>query len=183
MRTARIILSSLICILFSFIVVGCDTSNKLDASVYCKPQVSYKLHGSTESQTMELVNLIDSTCEMNKYSVVQITTDKTWTYGLELETIKFNVLMSVSENVDIDVTISNLESGENYNSTQDTYFYHKSLSINKEDTTITLDINDIFINKDSVISIEVVNSCYNNTDLKLAFGNFELYGQHPEINY
>ena len=175
------IISSLALLL---VFTGCEKENKLDAQIYCHSDINYKLHNSSEALTANISDIIGNELTAQAYETIQINTNKAWTYGLQLNKVKFDVLLSIPANVDIDITISNLENGENYNSTQDTYFYHKTLSFNKECTSVSLDIYDIFINKDATISLEVVKSCYEATpELKISIANFQLYGEHPKTNY
>lgn len=184
MKLAKIFTAIILSFLSIFAFVGCSKSNLLDAQIYCKADVNYKLYGAKDSETANMSDFIGTSLPQKAYSTIQITTDKTWTYGLTLEKIEFDILLSESANMDIDITISNLENGENYNQTQDTYFYHKTLSITQETTSITLAINDIFINKDATISIEVVESCYStHPNLTFNISNFKMYGKHENTNY
>jgi len=175
----------LLLLIFSVcIVAGCSKENALDVNIYCRPEVNYKLYNSKDSSPGNISDVIGTTLAPQAYETFQITTNKTWTYGLVLEKVEFDIILSKAVNVDIDLTISNLENGENYNSTQDTYFYHKTLSFNQETTTVTLEINDTFINKDAVFSFEVVESCYSaNPDLTISIANFKLFGEHAQTNY
>lgn len=184
MKIARILTAFSLSLLSIFAFVGCTKTNLLDAQIYCKSNINYKLNGAKDSESGQLSELIGNTFASKAYSTIQITTDKNWTYGLTLEKIEFDIILSENANVDIDVTISNLENGENYNSSQDTYFYHKTLSISQETTSITLAINDVFINKDAVISLEVVESCYTaHPNLTFSLSNFKMYGEHKNTNY
>ena len=178
-------LSALIIAILSIITfTGCKESNQLDTQIYCKTEIGYSLHKDKESYTAELTDIIGSSLLSQNYDTIQITTNKSWSYGLVLEKIEFDVILSEPANVDMDITISNLEHGENYNSTKDTYFFHKTISVNKDNTHVSLIVNDNFINKDAVISIEVVDSCYTATPtLTFSIGNFKMFGEHEQTNY
>lgn len=184
MKLLKLFTAISLSIISVFAFVGCSKSNQLDAQIYCKADVNYKLYGATDSDVANMSDLIGTSLPQKAYSTIQITTDKTWTYGLTLEKIEFGILLSENANMDIDITISNLENGDNYNQTKDTYFYHKTLSITQETTSITLAIDDIFINKDATISIEVVESCYTaHPNLTFSISNFKMYGKHENTNY
>ena len=178
-------LSAIIITFLSLITfTGCEESNLLDTQIYCKPEIGYTLNNNKDSFTASLSDITGTSLLSQNYDKIQITTYKSWTYGLVLEKIEFDVILSDSTNVDIDVTISNLEHGENHNSTTDTYFFQKTISLNKDSTHVSLIVNDNFVNKDAVISIEVVESCYSaNPDLKLSIGNFKMFGEHEQTNY
>jgi len=178
----------LCCLLLSIFVCGltaCEKDNLLDATVYLKDTVNYELNEKKKTEgTFELSNIINQNSELKNYKRIQITTKKDWTYGLEIEKIEFDILLSMPVDVDLEITVSNLENGENFNESQNTYYYHKTLSINKECTNVKLDINDIFNKKDAVISLEINESCYTSTpELKIGIGNFKMYGQHTPANY
>lgn len=177
---------AIVMLTFSLILAGCNNSNQLDVSVYCKSDVNYSLYNTDNSETLNLSDIISSTCTPNKYDVIQITTNKDWTYGLTLEKIQFDIVLSQTANVDLDITITNLENAENIKTINkvDTRYYHKTIAVNQEQSTITLDINDVFINVDSIISIEIVDSCYKtNNDLTISIGNFKMFGEHTPANY
>ena len=177
---------ALFSLIFSVVLVGCSKSNQLDVAVYCKNEVNYTLYNSKDSQQLNLSDITTSTCTPNKYSVIQITTNKDWTYGLTIEKIQFELVLSELVNVDLDITITNLENAENIKTIDkvDTRYFHKTIAVNQTNSTITLDINDVFINKDSTISIEVVKSCYeNNPNLNISIGNLKMFGQHTPTNY
>lgn len=184
MKLARIFFSILFTLCFGVVLTGCEKSTELDALTYLKPEVSYKLYKSEASSTFKTESIINATSEAMAYDTIQINTNKTWTYGLTLQTIKFDVALSEPANMDIDITVSNLENGENYNKTQDTFFYHKTVTVSQESSTVTLEINDVFIDKDATISLEIVDSCYTSfPNLKVAIGNFKMFGYHTENNY
>lgn len=184
MKHLRYITSALLLLVFSGLFIACDSSNELNVTTYCQPAPLYKLNGSDTSNALALSDLTGDTCPLNSYSVIQINTNRSWTYGLTVEKISFDIILSEASNIDIDITISNLENGANYNETADTYFFHKTLSITQPTTSITLDINDTFINKDATFSFEVVKSAYSsNSNMKLAIRNFKMFGEHKEANY
>lgn len=168
----------------SFLLTGCKSTNELDLSKYCQATVHYKLNGAESSNALTLGELTGDSCPMQAYKTIQINTNRAWTYGLSLSKVTFDILMEGADNIDIDITISNLENGQNYNQTADTYFYHKTLPISNSVTSITLDVFDTFINKDATISIEIGDSAYNsNSPLKLAIRNFKMFGEHTPTNY
>lgn len=174
----------IITVLSVFTFTGCKEGNLLDTQIYCKPEIGYTVIGDKDSYSANLSDITGTTLMSQNYDTIQITTNKSWTYGLILEKIEFDVILSEATNVDMDITISNLEHGENYNSTKDTYFFHKTISVNKDNTSVSLEVNDNFINKDAVISIEVVDSCYStNPNLTFSIGNFKMYGGHEQTNY
>ena len=176
--------SALLLIIFSLLVVSCSKTNNLDLATYFKPSVNYKLYKTKDSNVADINDFISDTPILNSYTIIQFTSNKNWTYGLNLETVAFDITLSEAANMDIDITISNLENGENYNKTENTYFYHKTLSINQINTNVKLEINDIIINKECVISLEVVDSCYDsNPNLKFALTNLQITGQHKESAY
>ena len=170
---------------FCFSFIACAKNNSLDASVYLKDTVNYETGSSAIVEgKFKLDKIINGSSESMQYSKIQISTKKDWTYGLEIERIEFDVLLTQTADVDIDITVSNLENGPHFNEDQNTYYYQKTLSINKQNTTVKLDINDIFNNKGSIISIEINKSCYtSHPDLKIAIGNFKMYGKHTQVNY
>lgn len=180
----KLTLAILLCI-FSFSLIACEKNNELDVSVYCIEDIAYDLNGTSSIEgKFKLDRIINGTSDSLKYSKMQISTKKDWTYGLEIERIEFDVLLSTPADVDIDVTVSNLENGPHFNEDQNTYYYQKTLSINKQNTTIKLDIDDVFNNKSSIISIEINKACYSShPDLTIAIGNFKMFGQHNEVNY
>lgn len=180
----KITLAFLLCI-FSFNLIACEKNNKLDVSVYCKEDIAYDLNGTSSVEgKFKLDRIINGTSDSLKYSKIQISTKKDWTYGLEIDRIEFDILLSTPADVDIDVTVSNLENGPHFNEDQNTYYYQKTLSINKQNTTIKLDIDDVFNSKSSIISIEINKACYSShPDLTIAIGNFKMFGQHNEVNY
>ena len=125
---SAIIISCCTIIVFS----GCEKNNLLDTTIYCLPEISYKTFGDKDSYTANLSEITSNTLLPQNYDTIQITTNKSWTYGLVLEKIEFDVILSSIANMDIDVTISHLEHGENHNATSDTYYFHKTITINKE---------------------------------------------------
>lgn len=178
--------SLLLFVLCIFVInfTACTKDNSLDLTVYLKDTVNYEIAENNTENSFSLSEIINSSSELKQYSRIQINTKKDWTYGLELERIEFDIILSTPADVDIDITISNLENGEHFNESQNTYYYHKTLSINKENTTVKLDINDTFTKKGSVISLEINNSCYSsNKELKIGIANLKMYGQHTEANY
>lgn len=172
-------------IVFPTALTACDADNSLILTTYCRNTVNYELNDSNKTEgKFELAKIIDSSCDPNQYTKIQITTHRDWTYGLKIERIEFDIILSTPADVDIDITVSNLENGPHLDEEKNTYYYHKTLSINKESTTAKLDINDTFNDKDSVISIEINKSCYTtNSDLKIAIGNLKMFGQHTPANY
>lgn len=183
-KTIKQILSIASVLIFGLIVVGCSEKNTLDLRTYFKTSVTYKVNNSKDSGTMDLDYLISDEPTMDCYTVIQISSNKNWTYGLTLEKFEFDVIMSEVANLDIDLTISNLQNAENYNKTTEENYYHKTLSFNKLETHVTLDINDIIQNKASVLSFEVVDSCYKtNPNLTFAITNLKMSGYHQEANY
>lgn len=165
-------------------ISACSKTNELDLEVYFKKDVVYKVYNAKDSGSMHIGYLTTDKPTMDCYTVIQLTSNKDWTYGLSLEKIEFSVFLSEEANVDIDITISNLEHGENYNKTADEYFYHTTISLNKTETKVKLDINDTIINKECVISFEIVQSCYKtNPNLKLSINNLKLIAKHHESNY
>lgn len=179
----KIICTALVLVL-GLTLVACSKDNNLDLSLYLTQKAYYKLNGSTASVEATRDNYISSEVDYKNYSVIQLTTDKNWTYGLTLETVEFDVYLSEEAIVDIDITISNLENAANHNKDQDTFYYHKTLSFNSVETHVKLDINDVFINKASTISLEVNTSCYTeHPTLKLSVNNFKMSGFHKPSNY
>ena len=176
-----------LCLILLTSILGfsaCQKETPLNLSVYCYPTATYTLNGSETATGINVSDLVADTCPQNSYSKIQITTSRSWTYGLTLKKVSFDVILSEPANMDIDLTISNLENGQNYNSTKDTYFYHKTLNIGKEHTSVTLDINDTFINKDAVFSFEVVTSCYtDHPNLKFSIANLKMFGEHQQTQY
>ena len=170
---------------FVICLTACKTSNLLDISTYCKNTINYELADDKKTEgKFDLSKINNSTCDLNQYSKIQITTNRDWTYGLEIERIEFDIILSIPADVDIDITLSNLENGPHLNEEKNTFYYHKTLSINKESTPVKLDINDIFSDEDSVLSIEINKSCYaSNPNLKIAIRNLKMYGQHTPVNY
>ena len=184
MKSLKIFLTLLITCFSIFTFAGCQKSNPLDAAVYCLPEISYKTYGDKDSYTANLADIIGNNLLPQNYDTIQITTNKSWTYGMILEMVEFDVILSSEANMDIDITISHLEHGENYNATSDTYYFYKTVSITKETTKVSLVINDNFINKDATISIEVVDSCYTaNPNLTFTIANFKMFGHHEATNY
>ena len=131
-----------------------------------------------------MADVTGNNCPQNNYNKIQITTNKSWTFGLNIKKVTFDIVLSEPASMDIDLTISNLENAENYNKDKDTYYYHKTLTITKQTTSVTLEINDTFTDKESVFSFEVVESCYTSyPNLKFSINNFKIYGEHTEANY
>lgn len=184
MKRLQVILLAFLFIISALTLTACKKEESLDLSVYCNSTVSYKVYKDNNTNTMSLTDITSTSCPQKNYSVVQLSTNRTWSYGLTLNKVKFDIILSEPASMDIDLTISNLENGEQYNSTADTFFYHKTLTIGKEETTVELEINDTFINKDAVFSFEVVESCYTSfPNLKFSIVNFKLYGEHKPTNY
>ena len=186
MKAIKQILGAAIALVFALSFTACKMNNDpIDLTTYCRQTVNYQLADDKKTEgTFDLSKINNSICDPNKYSKIQITTNKDWTYGLEIDRIEFDIILSTTADIDIDITVSNLENGPHLNENQNTYYYHKTISINKESTTIKLDINDIFNNKDSTISIEIDKSCYSsNENLTIAIGNLKMYGQHTPANY
>lgn len=184
MKHLKKILTLLLILVAPLYFSACKESSSLDSNLYLKQIAYYKVNGSTTSKEQLTSSFTSGEENFQNYSVIQLNTNKDWTYGLTLEKIEFDMLLSEEANVDIEITISNLENGANYNQTQDTYYYHKTLSFNAVKTHVKLDINDIFINKDATISLEVVTSCYeSNPNLTLSLNNFKMFGFHEKTNY
>lgn len=185
MKALKSLALALLMMISAFSFVGCkETELPLNLSAYCQSDVAYQLNGSKDSANLKLSDVENDTCPLNNYTVIQIKTKRAWSYGLTLKKITFDIILSEPQSVDIDLTISNLKNGENYNETADTHFYSNTLAIAKESTTVTLDINDEFIDKDATFSFEVDKSCYNTSpNLKIAIRNFRMYGEHQETNY
>lgn len=185
MNALKKILFVMLASVFTISLAACKTSNLLDISTYCRDTINYELADNKKTEgKFELAKINNANCDFNQYSKIQITTNRDWTYGLEIERIEFDIILSAPADIDIDVTLSNLENGPHLNEEKNTYYYHKTLSINKESTPVKLDINDIFNDQDSVLSIEIDKSCYTtNPDLKIAIGNLKMYGQHTPVNY
>ena len=185
MRTIKKLLCSILFLSFAFNLIACEKNNTLDLTVYLKDTVNYQLGNDNPTEgKFSLSDIINSSSELKQYSRIQITTKKDWTYGLELERIEFDIILSMPADIDIDITLSNLENGAHFNESQNTYYFQKTLSINKENTSIKLDINDIFTKKDSCLSIEINDSCYkSNGELKIGIANLKMYGQHTEARY
>lgn len=152
--------------------------------MYLLPTSYYKLNGNSKSIDTTPDTFTSGEVNYQQYSVIQLTTNKSWTYGLTVETVEFDVYLSSAHSVDMDITISALENAQNYNSSQDIFFYHKTLSFNEEYTHVTLEINDIFVNKEGTFSLEFDTSCYTaNPELKISVNNFKMKGFHQETNY
>ena len=184
MKTFKKTLACIIALLFCTIISACSNSKEINLEVYFKTDVVYKVNNAKDSGSMHIGYLTTDKPTMDCYTVIQLTSNKDWTYGLNLEKVEFVVFLSEEANVDIDITISNLENGENYNKTEDTYFYHTTISLNKTETKVKLDINDTIINKECVISFEIVQSCYKtNPNLTLSINSLKLIGEHKELNY
>lgn len=184
MKTIKQLSILLSFIMLSLIVVSCSNKNTLDLRVYFNNSITYKVNNSKDSGTMDIGYFINNEPTMDCYTVIQFTSNKNWTYGLTLQTIEFDLIMSEVANLDMDLTISNLENAENYNKTTDEKYYHKTLSFNKLNTHVTLDINDIMGAKESVFSFEVVESVYKtNPNLKFSIVNLTINGFHQESNY
>lgn len=184
MKTLKRLLCFAFALIPAIICGACSQKNNLDLALYLSPVSYYKLNGSKDSIEGTRDSFISEETNFQSYSVVQFNTDKNWTYGLTLETLEFDVYLNQVANVDIDITISALENAENYNSSQDEFFYHKTLSFNSEMTHVKLDINDVFVNKTSTISLEIDTSCYNaNPELKISINGLVMSGYHEETNY
>lgn len=184
MKTTRNILLSLLAIVCVFSFTACKESLPISNTQYLQDTVVYKLNGSDTSKNLTLADVSGDSCPLNSYKVIQINTKRAWTYGLTITKITFDVILSQSQNVAIDLTISNLKNGANYNETADTYFYKKTITIAKENTPVTLEINDEFIDKDATFSFEIDTSCYKTTpSLKIAIQNFKIYGEHQKTTY
>lgn len=174
----------ILCFITCFTFCACKQDTKLDLSTYCHQKVAYALYNSSAAQEIELEELTSPDGNYNQYRVIKINTDKTWTYGLFVEKIEFDVKMSEDIYFDLDITITNLEHAENLRRNDDTKYYYKTLSINPDNSHVKLDINDTLINADCEISIEVVTSCYEeNPNFTFAIANFAIFGYHEQTNY
>lgn len=184
MKAIKQIFFILSALVFSLIVTACSENKTLDLRVYFNSSVKYKVNNSKDTGSMDIGYFITDEPTMDCYTVIQFTSNKSWTYGLTLQTIEFDLTMSEVANMDIDITISNLENAENYNKTTEEKYYHKTLSFNKLNTHVALDINDIIENKECVISLEVVQSCYKtNPNLTFSINNLTITGFHEVSNY
>jgi len=187
MKTLQKVLCCLILCIFAINLTACETDNTLDLTAYFKDSIKYELADNNNTEgDFELSKIINSSSDLNKYTRIEITSKQDWTYGLEIERIEFDVLLSIPADVDIEITITNLENGEHLNEVDNTFFYSKTLSINKENTSVKLDINDVFTKKASVIELKINKSCYQgeaNKDLKIGVANLKMYGQHKEAHY
>lgn len=185
MKTLSKILCAIFIVASTFALTACEKSNMLDVSVYCQDSIKYELNDKKKTEgKFDLSSVINSNSDLNNYTRIQITTKQDWTYGLELERVEFDLLLSESADVDIDITVSNLENGDHFNESKNTYYYKKTISINNQNTTVKLDINDIVNGAESVISLEIDKACYtSHPDLKIGIGNLKMYGQHTPVNY
>ena len=185
MKRIKNICISLLLLLCCLSFTACGAEKPLDANVYFNEDVNFLKMGSDESGSVKLINVVNASMPQDQYTTIQINTLKDWTYGLTIEKICFDFVMSKVTELDFDITVSYLNKGTDYDKDKGMYFYKQSVTANKKVTRVELNINDIFTNNESTISIEISNRTVyeNNPKLKVCIQNFKAYGKHEESKY
>ena len=171
----------------ALVLAGCGTQpNYINMSTYFKTEVKYQAYNQSEQKT-QLANLTSkNNSSLNKYTSITIEGNNDWLYKMTIETISFEIVSNITDEIEFTVRMTNLKTG-NQSGTGSTSIFEKKISpslIKDESTFVELNINDIINSNSTTTKIEIkVDASYytgDNADLdfKFAIQNLKVAGQH-----
>jgi len=169
-----------------FAACGPKNSGGIDIPAYFE-KVTYRVKGSSSADGTP-AEFKDFTHNLHdnqvKYTQVSFTGKKSWLYKMTLEKISFEVYSNITEEVEIDLTVTQLKDG---NPTTGSTTFTDTISVpmvaNKP-VKVTFYVNKLF-NSSSTnpkITLDIESSYYegDNEELNLKFDimNFKIFAKH-----
>ncbi len=189
MRNRLVRLACLVFAIFSsmFIFCACGSkSNIIDNSVYFDDTINYSTYTATNKKTASLSQVVmGEGATAFQYTSIDIIGIKSWIGGMYIESVTYTFETSAPTTLELDLTIANVKTKTNFNSTLDYYYYNAqtSLSIGEKGTgSYTFLVNDYIDDlKAPQFLLNIDNLCYQNDDeLSIKLLDFKVSGYHEK---
>lgn len=180
-----------LCLITSLCFTACSESNSLDINVYFKPTVKTRVYTqSATTENLELAKLIsDTPSQTKKYLQYEITADKSWIYGIYIESISFYIYSTQTREVEYDITITGTEQNSGQSTSSINSFKASQLPfklIANKGVKITIPVNDTIIldTTDSVFTIALYDpytefsTANGENNFEYSIYRFEVVGYH-----
>ncbi len=169
--------------------VGCGNGSAkakpIDNSVYFSDEVFRKTYSTGVTQTsMSLSqNLLGEDGNAWQYTSIQIKGQKKWICSMTISKIDFVFEATHDTSLDLTLTITNVCKTDNFNKTEDLYYYESKTPLALkagESQLISFIVEDrINATKAPTVTLTIEEECYkNNADLLITLKEFNVYGEH-----
>lgn len=168
---------------------GCsESSDSIKMTTYFETKVNYQVYGRTGTNESTLSDYIGSkTDNMDQYMSITFNGKPDWLYKMTVEYVTFEVYSNQTEEIEMNIKISNLKNGDQSNVGGSSVFT-KQIAINlkaNESVKVKVPVNDYFESNSATttIKLEITDTSYfysnkANTGLKFTVQNFGLIANH-----
>lgn len=181
----------MLCVALTFLIVlactACQNTkeyNYIDNSVYFEDTIVYNTSTSSTNTTASLKNgITGDTGASIAFTKIQISGVRKWIASMYIEKVEFTFTAPEDCVLDLQFKITNVQSTNNFDSSEDEYYYLEKSSLSlveNKPTTICFAVKDtISSSKNPVFTVYIDDTVYvEHPSLAIQMNDFKVYGEH-----